>query len=270
MSDSSDIDRIVDFYTGIPETPRLTSGVGLLEAARTRKILERYLGGEQLEVLDVGGATGVHAAWLKSKGHRVRLLDPVPSQVAHAALLGLESTHVGDARALPWPDGSADAALLLGPLYHLTQASDRRLALKEARRCLRPGGRLFAAGISRFGSLLDGISRNLIADPAFVSILDRDLLDGQHRNDTGNPEYFTTAYLHHPDDLKRELEEAGFAGVEVLAVEGPAWLSSRFNELWADRAAQERLLALIARIEREPSLLGASAHLLAVGVRPMA
>jgi SAM-dependent methyltransferase len=269
MSSASDKDKIVAHYTRLPETGRLTTGVGLLEAARTRAILERYLGGQSLEILDVGGGTGAYSGWLKSQGHRVRLLDPVPAQVDVAARLGLESTHVGDARALPWPDRCADATLLLGPLYHLPEHADRLQALFEARRTLRPGGRLFAAGISRFGSLLDGLSRNLIADPAFRPILDRDLADGQHRNETGNPEYFTTAYLHYPDELRQELVEAGFEAVEVLAVEGPAWLSGQFDKLWENHAAQDRLLSLIARIEREPSLMGASAHLLAVGVRPM-
>jgi hypothetical protein len=37
----------------------------------------------------------------------------------------LASAGVGDARQLDWPDASVDAALLLGPLYHLTGRGDR-------------------------------------------------------------------------------------------------------------------------------------------------
>ena len=38
-------------------------------------------------------------------------------------------------------DGSQDAVLLFGPLYHLTEAADRQRALAEATRVLRPDGR---------------------------------------------------------------------------------------------------------------------------------
>ncbi len=50
-----------------------------------------------------------------------------------------------------------DAVLLLGPLYHLPERADRLAALAEARRVLRPGGVVFAAAISRFASMLDGL-----------------------------------------------------------------------------------------------------------------
>src|SRR5258707_821110 len=53
------------------------------------------------------------------------------------------------------PGASQDAVLLFGPLYHLTDAADRRQALSEARRVLRPGGRLLAMAVCRFASLLD-------------------------------------------------------------------------------------------------------------------
>ncbi len=62
-----------------------------------------------------------------------------------------------DARKLPQEHDSRDAVLLFGPLCHLTEAADRRQALAEARRVLRPGGRLLVMAISRFASLLDGL-----------------------------------------------------------------------------------------------------------------
>src|SRR2546425_749697 len=64
---------------------------------------------------------------------------------------------VGDARVLRAGDGSVDAVLLLGPLYHLTDRAERLQALDEARRVVRQGGPVFVAAISRFASLLDGL-----------------------------------------------------------------------------------------------------------------
>jgi ubiquinone/menaquinone biosynthesis C-methylase UbiE len=72
---------------------------------------------------------------------------------------------VGDARELPFDDASADAVLLLGPLYHLIEAVDRLAALREARRVLTPGGVLAAATISRLASTFDGFGRGYFADP---------------------------------------------------------------------------------------------------------
>jgi len=42
-------------------------------------------------------------------------------------------------------DGSYDAVLVLGPLYHLYTDADKCAVLNEAKRVLRPGGILFAA-----------------------------------------------------------------------------------------------------------------------------
>jgi SAM-dependent methyltransferase len=102
----------------------------------------------------------------------------------------------GDARGLSEPDQSQDAVVLFGPLYHLTDGAHRRQALREARRVLRPGGRLLAMAVCRFASLLDGLYEGWLDDPQFRPIVDQDLVDGQHRNPdpAGRPEFFTTAY----------------------------------------------------------------------------
>src|SRR4030095_13876977 len=100
----------------------------------------------------------------------------------------------------------AAAVLIMGPLYHLTSELDRLTALREALRVLAPGGIVAVAAISRYASAMDGLARKLTLDPRFVQIRNRDLIDGQHRNDTGNDNYFTTAYFHRPEDLLSELE----------------------------------------------------------------
>jgi ubiquinone/menaquinone biosynthesis C-methylase UbiE len=199
----------------------------------------------------------------------VHLIDPVPLHVEQArqrmAAAGGEGTAVtGDARELPFANASQDGVLMLGPLYHLTERTDRIRALAEARRVLRGSGFLIAAAISRFASLLDGFSRNLISDPVFRAILDRDLQDGQHRNITADRTYFTTAFFHRPEELADEVTEAGFRVERLLGVEGPFWCLATFERLWPDSTIRSYMLETLRRIEDDTSLMGASAHLLVV------
>jgi hypothetical protein len=155
----------------------------------------------------------------------------------------------------------------MGPLYHLTERSDRVAALREARRILKPDGLAFASAISRFTSALDGLVSGYLDDPEFVRIVQRDLVDGQHRNPKNHPAYFTTTFFHHPAELQQEMEEAGLRHETTLPVEGPAWLLGNFTDQWSDLTRRERLLMAVRWLESEPSLLGVSAHLLAIGYK---
>ncbi len=69
---------------------------------------------------------------------------------------------------------------------------------------------MFAAAISRFAGLIDGVERDLIADQIYVEILEGDLQDGHH-NPNGDPRYFTDAFWHLSDELRAEVTDAGFS-----------------------------------------------------------
>jgi len=269
-----DPDITLHYLQGV-ESHRLTTW-GRLEAVRTRELLARYLPPAPATVLDVGGAEGAYALPLAAQGYSVHLVDPVTTHVEAARRASdaqptapLASASVGDARQLDAPDGSVDAVLLLGPLYHLVEAEDRSRALLEAFRVLRPGGVLVAAAISRFASSLDGVRTGAIADPRFESIVEGDLRDGVHRNPDveGHPEWFTLAFLHTPTLLGDEVRASGFSDAAVLAVEGVgAWMD--LDTVLDEPVGRAAVLRAIGRLEREPSLLGSSPHLLAVAHRP--
>jgi ubiquinone/menaquinone biosynthesis C-methylase UbiE len=275
MRDHERLDaEIAGHYAEVPERERLARGHWVLERVRTWELLGRHLPPPPGTVLDVGGAAGVYALPLAEQGYEVHLVDPVARHVEQAlqASAGqpaapLASATVGEARRLDRPDASVDAVLLLGPLYHLTGRADRVAALAEARRVLRPGGVVTAAAISRFASTYDGLLRGFLDQPGFEAIVERDVREGQHRNPTGRPEWFTTAYFHLPGELVAELADAGLRPHAVVGVEGPGAVLPDVAERLADPARRERLLAAIRRVEAEPSLLGASSHLLAVAHR---
>ena len=271
----SDFDPAVkDYYDNAPEESRLELDIFRLEEARSRELILRHLPEPPAVILDVGGAAGVYAFWLAERGYDVRLFDAVPRLVDVArkrnetAKHRLTSCAVADARGLPEPNDSADVVLMLGPLYHLVRATDRHTALTEAARVLRPGGVLIAAGISRWASALDGLSRELFLDPEFARIADQDLLEGQHRNPTKQLHYFTTAYFHRPDELRGEVSSAGFDVEGLYGIEGPGWILTDVAERWKDPARREILLRVARAVESEPSVVGWSAHLMVVARKP--
>jgi SAM-dependent methyltransferase len=175
-----------------------------------------------------------------------------------------------DARAIPRPDASADAVLLMGPLYHITERGERLAALREAKRLLRPGGVIFAAAITPYATLLwattvFGRGNGLLMEPAFMEMAARELRDGQHipgpaSNDRGMPR----AFFHRPEQLAAEFAEAGFAPPDVRGVVGPAWLAPDLDAQWSDPARREALLRTVRLTEREGPLMGLHTHLLAV------
>lgn len=259
-----------DYYEGrYDESRRL--GEDSLELLRSRELIARILPDAPARVADVAGGTGPYAIWLAGQGHRVSLLDLVPSHVSRAQerarKSGLEvECVVGDARALPWPDETLDVVLVMGALYHLQERADRLGCLREARRVLRPGGVLAAAYISRWASLIDGYRYGFVGDDRFQAILATDLATGRHENPHDHPAWFTTSYFHTPAEVADELLASDFSDIEVLPVEGLVSATGLSDEV-RDAAGMDLVLDHLRAVEREPALLGASSHLMSLSRR---
>lgn len=204
-------DEIVQHYEHeIREEERITVGIGQLELVRTQEVLRRHLPKPPAAILDVGGATGVHASWLAADGYRVHLVDLAPR-------------HVEKARAD------------LGALGVTAALGDAR-----------------------------GLADGFLFDPEFRAIVERDLRDGCHRNSDHHPRWFTTAFFHHPDELRDEVDAAGLELIELTGVEGLAGCLTGLDERWDTHDGRETILFAARAIEAEPTLLGLSSHFLAV------
>lgn len=259
------VDELAAHYgEDLVEASRLSrSPHGRLELLRTQELVRRELPAGSLHVLDVGGGTGVHAAWLAADGHRVHLVDVVPSHVRAAAALPGVTAEEGDARRLTGRDASVDVVLLLGPLYHLVEAEDRARALAEARRVLRPGGLVAAAGISRYLSLMAAGADGTLGEAMRDSV--RRVIDtGRYDAHVG----FVTTHFHGAEELAQEVSRAGFVDVAVYGVEGPSWPALDAAGDDAFGALCDAALRAARLVERDPHLVHASAHLLAMGRAP--
>lgn len=264
--------EITDHYTNRhDESIRLSSTLkGRLERERVQELLARYLPAPPSRIADIGGGPGVHAHWLQSRGHRVELLDPVARHVDEASAAGIPS-HRGDSRRLPWSNEGFDAALLAGPLYHLIEAADRRLALREAVRVVRPGGVIAVIAINRAANLIGATLANRLLPRRRVV---EEVLDTGHSPD--NDRMVNTHY-HGVTELRTELTLAGLHAVTVHGLTGPGgWLTVMIDAHFKDRPMPESLespdplqtaLACTRLADRYPELVYSSSLLLGIGRR---
>jgi SAM-dependent methyltransferase len=258
------------YYQRAEEAARLDEPKGELEFERTKEIVLRHLPPPPATVADIGGGPGRYALWLAGLGYQVVHRDLMPlhvQQLTDAAAGDPRITsQVADARALDLVTASADAVLLLGPLYHLPRRADRVQALAEAARVVRPGGPVFAAVISRWAARIDGILRARLyqvysqAEPVVESSERTGQLAPLH------PGSFT-CYTHRPRQLGAEVSASGLRLAELVCVEGPAYLLDDLGPRLADPRDREVVMQTARALERVPELIGLGPHLLATAYR---
>jgi SAM-dependent methyltransferase len=268
-------DPVRQYYAafGEMEWDRLDRDEGVIEFLVNTHFLGRHLpaGGR---VLDLGGGPGRYAAWLAERGHRVVLADLSPELLEIARRRGmapnLEAIVEADARDLSrWDAGEFDAALVLGPLYHLPDADDRARVVTEILRVVRPQGiACFAlmpwfALVRRTAGIPD--ERRHFDDDAFVRAL---VERGEFTNDI--PGRFTHAWGARPEEIAPWFELFGLETLTLAASEGlAAWTETGFVELSrSDPAAFDAARRILIETAADPSLLGSAKHLLYVGRCP--
>ena len=240
-----------------------------VEFSMTTRYLSHYVPPEAI-VADIGVGGGHYAEFLARRGCTLYLVDVsqrlLDSTIGRLRKAGLEEAiagaHKGTATNLSrLPAGGLDAAIMLGPLYHLLQPNERQLAVQEATGRLKPGGLLIAAGINRLAYLRD----TLRDEPGEVlgrrHFHARFLLDGnldpQHAPPIGY------AHLSTPAEFRQLfaglLEEVTLAGLESFASTEETKLLDLSHE------AREEWLNLIETTGSTPEGLAQSDHFIYIG-----
>ena len=155
---ADDISDIRAYYDGGVEKENARLERHQQERDITWRYLEKYLHGRG-KVLEVGAAAGAYTVPLAKLGYKVTAVDLSPKlmeackkKVAEEGLQNKVTCFVADARDLSTvPGRDYDAALLMGPLYHLVLKEDREKAVQEAYCRLKSGGVIFSSFVSRYG-----------------------------------------------------------------------------------------------------------------------
>lgn len=180
-------------------------------------------------VLDVAAGPGTIAVMAAQAGARVTAIDISESMLARlyarAEAAGVASAieiHHGDAQTLPFARGLFDVAF---SMFGLMFFPDRHLGLTEMKRVLVPGGRAVISSwvpfAGPFGELMKAVSEIVPGIPL-----------------GGKPP------LGSPEDVRAELEAAGFRDVRVEVVPYEMTAQS-FDTLWASLERTNVPLALL-------------------------
>jgi 2-polyprenyl-3-methyl-5-hydroxy-6-metoxy-1,4-benzoquinol methylase len=263
-----DVNDIAVFYDRNQESEHSRLDRHQLEFDLTWRYLNQYLP-PQGTILEVGSATGKYTLELARRSYTITavdlskgLLEQCRENITREGLEKQVQFVLADARNLrEIAKNKFDVVLLMGPLYHLIQEADRKMALKASFDRLREDGILFSSFISRFG-LMSDLLRNVpswIEDQADVwSVLEH----GKDSED--HPRGGFRGYFAQPREIAPLHEDIGFhtrvlAGVEpVISADDESYnqLQGKQRQQWLD---------VLYRMSGEPSILGASRHLLYIG-----
>ncbi|HEX3044333.1 MAG TPA: class I SAM-dependent methyltransferase [Bacillota bacterium] len=261
---------IKEFYDSLAETEWNRLEWHKMEFAVYWRIMEEIIPPGST-ILDCGGGPGRYSFQLAKAGHQVTLFDLSAASITLAKQksvelgISLAGFHQGNALDLSrFAADSFDTVLLMGPMYHLLELSERRQAVREAVRVLKPGGLLLVTFVTRYAFLL----YLLKDDPAQIAaypprLIDQLLTDGINLVSEENPG-FTHAYFAHPMEISPFMAENGLVQLRLTAVEPLiSFLEDSVNHLpresftlWAD---------LTYRLGTDPITWGNSEHMLYVG-----
>jgi SAM-dependent methyltransferase len=266
MPDDRKLSTMYEHYARGLELGRLAESSGQLEFERTKEIILRHLPPPPAVVADIGGGPGRYALWLAQLGYQVLHRDLMPLHVTQLrqAAGGDQriQTEVGDARELDLPSECADVVLLLGPLYHLERRKDRLRALAEAQRVARPGAPALVAAISRWATRMDGILRLRLYETIPGAEAELAAIERTGRLPPLRAGSFC-GYTHRPGQLRAELTASGLQVLDLVSVEGPAYMLDDLADRLADDEGRRVVLETARAFERVPELPGIGPHLLA-------
>lgn len=242
--------EIETYYEGYDENGRLQrDNAHKVEFLTTVHYFDRVFG-KNSRILDVCAGAGAYAFHLAANGHIVTACDLVAHHV-HIMQSNQDAKMLKEIRVCNVLDLSCfqpesfDVVLCMGALYHLKSEADRKKAVVECMRVLKPGGWLVLAYLNKFACIAANVNMGLTNIDEAMAVY--------HGQDDF---VFTTTT---PESMAKLTEGCGLETVHRVGADGMVYVLSDKLNAADDKNFQTWMEYHIATCE-EPSILGSSMH----------
>ncbi len=254
-----DTSYITDYYNNYNEDARTKSRHGSVEFTTNMKYIRAYVpqGGK---ILDVGAGTGVYSMALAMDGYDVHAIELVEHNIevfrenlrACGAEIPVEQGNALDLSR--YADGSFDAVLLFGPLYHVYTKEDKLTILREAKRVTKPGGHILAAYCMNEAVIIyDGFKDD---GSNMMKYLRNGMVTADYKCISKPADLFEMVRLEDIDELNREV---GLKREKIIASDlFTIYIRDRVNQ-FSEEVYQAYVKYHLSVCER-PDLIGATNH----------
>ncbi len=255
------------------EYKRLEESVmGEAEFSLVSELLTEYIT-EGSVVIDIGAGPGRYSEFLLSRNCDVGAIDLSERSLNlyKTRINGNYGTQVlfskkACATQLNWiKSNTADAVLLMGPLYHLTNEKERELAVKHAYRILKPRGYIFSVFMSPYPKL------NPLMESNAEMLSDQDYINSMQNSCITNVVFKgipIDQYRCWPSEGIRLMEKQGFNTERIRNIEGIGqFLSIRLKDGYTQNE-KEKLIKAMRNTCENSNLIGITSQYLYLGKKP--
>lgn len=243
------------YYNKFNEDGRLKSRHGQVEFITSMKYIKEFLKDQKgAKIIDIGAGTGRYSVALADEGYDVTAVELVKYNLGMLKLKGSSvKAYQGNALKLSrFADDSFDAALLFGPMYHLFSFEEKKKALTEAKRVVRPGGIIFVAYVMNEYSILTyGFKENHI-----LECMEQGKISKDFHTITQEKDLYSYVRL---EDMTQLKEAAGLERLATISADGPSDYMRQILNAMDEKTFEAFIAYHLATCERQ-ELLGAGSH----------
>ena len=289
----TDFEKIKNYYSKFDEKNRLQNdNSGKLEFLMAMGILEKNLphlseltdgaasdgasakSDGEISILDLGGGAGAYSFPLAKKGYKVTLADLSETLLSQAKkqkeedkvqnLVSCDQVNATDLSC--YKDNSFDVVLLFGPLYHLTEKDEREKCIKEIRRVLKPGGKVFASFIPHLSGSIALVQRFCWSpDQVDINTLEECFDSGKFKNLSDNG--FQEGYYPASEAIENLFAANGFEKQLLRSIRGFGYEKEDVIYKFENTPNFEKILELIDSTAADKSILEMCGHAMYIGVK---
>lgn len=268
----TDFEKVKKYYKEFAEKDRLVRDAsGRLEYAMTMKQLQDYLP-PRATILDLGGAAGAYSIPLAKMGYQMvladlseELIEQAKETIARENIPNMLSCDVVNAIDLRrYEDKQFDAVILFGPLYHLTEQTEREKCIQEVYRVLKQGGLVFVSFIPYLSgsiAILDRYFRH--PEQVNKENLMEVFASGKFQNLDGKG--FQEGYYPTAKEMEELFNKSQFKKEKILSIRGIGYEKEEQIDGILEKEMQQTVLHLIEKTATCPEIIEMCGHAMYIG-----